>query len=153
MSSSEDLRIGHGILDAHHEAMLARISELRQSVEAKDAGGAVAALAALWDETVIHFATEDSLMEEHLYPERSAHRRAHHLFVEDLKALIREAKEHGVSSEVAEWALERLPGWVKFHIQANDAPLAQFVVRKTAARIIAAVGGAQPQKPGRSDAS
>ena len=150
-SSDEDLRIGHGMLDAHHEGMLARIAELARNVDAADAAGAAGTLAAFWEETVSHFATEDAMMEEHAYPERAAHRSSHHLFLEDLKALMRDVSEHGVSPEVAEWAQQRLPGWVKFHIQANDAPLAQFVLRRTAARILAAARGEQPPKPKRSD--
>ncbi len=151
MSPSEELGVGQSVLDAHHDVMLARISELARCVEESDAAGVASVLALFWDETVSHFATEDAMMEEHDYPERIAHRRAHHLFLEDLKALVREADEHGISPEVAAWALERLPDWVKFHIQANDAPLAQFVVRRTAARIVAAASGVQPHKR-RSDA-
>jgi hemerythrin-like metal-binding protein len=151
-SSDEDLRIGHGMLDAHHDAMLARIAELASHVQEEDAAGAAVALAALWDETVSHFAAEDVMMEEHLYPERAAHRSAHHLFLEDLRELMRLVAEVGISAEVGEWALQRLPDWVKFHIQANDAPLAQYALRRTAARMLAAARGDRPPKSGRSDA-
>ena len=144
--TTSDLGIGHNLLDAHHDAMLAHIAELARRVESDDAAGAESCLAALWEDTVGHFATEDAFMEEHAYPESAAHRRAHHLFLEDLKRLIRELQERGISSEVAEWSQQRLPEWVKFHIQANDAPLAQFIVRRTAARIVAAARGEQPQK-------
>ena len=147
-----DLTVGHALLDAHHEAMLACISELGRCVEAQDIAGTESALAALWDETVGHFATEDALMEEHGYPESSAHRRAHHLFLQDLRELVREAREHGVTPEVAAWAQERLPDWVKFHVEANDAPLALFIARRTAARMVAAARGDQPQKPKRTGA-
>ena len=151
--SSPDLSVGHGTLDLQHDVMLARISELGRCVEAEDAGGTASSLAALWDETVVHFATEDAMMEEHGYPERSAHRRAHHLFLEDLKQMVRAVSEHGVSEEVSDWALQRLPEWARFHIQENDTPLAHFVVRRTAARIVAAARGEQqPQKPKRTDA-
>lgn len=152
MSSPAEISIGHGTLDAQHEAMLGRIAELGRRIEAEDAAGAASSLAALWDETVAHFATEDALMEEHGYPERSAHRGAHHLFLQDLKELIQEVSDHGVSPEAAAWALQRLPDWVKFHIETNDAPLAHFVVRRTAARIVAAARGGPPQKPRRTDA-
>lgn len=151
MAPSE-LDVGHGILDAQHDRMIARIAELGRRVEAEDAPGTASSLAALWDETVAHFAGEDAMMEEHAYPERTAHRSAHHLFLEDLKSLIREVNEQGVTQDLAEWALHRMPEWVKFHIQANDAPLAQFVVRRTAARIVAAARGDEPQKPRRTDA-
>jgi hemerythrin-like metal-binding protein len=151
-SSEEDLRTGHGMMDAHHDAMLRRIAELARNVDEEDAAGAAVALAGLWEETVSHFAAEDVMMEEHLYPERVAHRSAHHLFLEDLRELMRLVAEYGISAEVSEWALQRLPGWVKFHIQANDAPLAQFALRRSAARMLAAARGEQPPKSGRSDA-
>lgn len=152
MTPSE-LDVGHGILDAQHDRMLARIAELGRCVEAEDAAACASSLAALWDETVAHFAGEDAMMEEHAYPERTAHRSAHHLFLEDLKALLREVNEQGITPDVASWALHRMPEWVKFHIQANDAPLAQFVARRTAARIVAVARGEEPQTPPRrSDA-
>jgi hemerythrin len=133
----EDLLVGHDEIDAQHETLVRRFGDVRQAVGAADSAALGAALARLWDATVGHFATEDALMEELAYPERAAHRAAHQLFLEDLKALLREREGHGVSEEVSSWSLHRLPEWLTFHIQTNDAPLARFIARKNARDMIA----------------
>jgi hemerythrin len=148
-----ELTVGHDAIDAQHRGMLLRIAKVQERVAAEDAAGAATALAGLWDETVGHFATEEALMEAHAYPERTPHRTAHHLFLEDLKALMRELREQGLSEDVATWARQRIPEWLTFHIETNDAPLARFVIRRTAARALAnARGEPLPEKPTRRDA-
>ncbi|HEX9290951.1 MAG TPA: hemerythrin family protein, partial [Anaeromyxobacteraceae bacterium] len=115
-----ELVVGHGAMDAQHSALLLRLAKVQERVAAADATGTAAALAAVWDETVGHFATEEALMEAHTYPERTAHRTAHHLFLEDMKALMRELREQGLSEDVAAWARQRVPEWLTFHIETND---------------------------------
>ena len=128
----QDLVVGHDDIDAQHETILRRFADVQQTIDAGDSAALGAALARVWDVMVGHFATEDALMEEFAYPERVAHRAAHQLFLEDLRALVREREAQGLSEEVVAWSLERLPEWLAFHIQTNDAPFARFVVRKTA---------------------
>ena len=148
-----ELIVGHGAMDAQHSALLLHLAKVQERVAAADATGTAAALAAVWDETVGHFATEEALMEAHTYPERTAHRTAHHLFLEDMKALMRELREQGLSEDVAAWARQRVPEWLTFHIETNDVPLARFVIRRTAARALAAAQGEPPpEKPTRRDA-
>src|SRR6266540_1683775 len=133
----EDLLVGHDEIDAQHGILVRRFGDVKRAATAADGPALGAALAQLWDDVVAHFATEEALMDEFRYPERAAHRSAHHLFLEDLKALVRERELQGVSEEVAGWALQRLPEWLSFHIETNDAPLARFIARKSARQMIA----------------
>jgi len=129
--------------------MLSRMAEVQRMVEEANPAGAAAALSALWEITVAHFAFEEELMLEHAYPDREAHRMAHNLFLQDLEFLRRELGHGGLSEEVADRA-GRLSGWMTFHIQANDAPLALHVVRRIAARVVAGAHGEPPPRPKRS---
>jgi hemerythrin-like metal-binding protein len=138
MKSERDLLVGHPVIDAEHRAILNVVAEVRRLVDAGDASGVREAVAELWDVTVGHFATEEALMEEYAYPERVAHRGAHQLFLEDVKALLGELAERGLGEDAASWARQRVPEWITFHIETNDAPLARFLARKVAQRSVAA---------------
>ena len=143
----------HAELDAQHDAMLQALAALHRAVGAGDLEGTKARLASFWETTVAHFAHEEALMEENAYPERNPHRTAHHLFLEDLRELLRAAEAEGLTEKVATWALHRVPEWVAFHLETNDEPLARYLARKTAARIVAgARGEPPPDKPSRRDA-
>lgn len=152
MIAWSELGVGHEQIDAQHRAIVRQLMEASERAEAEDRAGVEAALLRLWDETVGHFATEEALMEAHGYPERAAHRSSHHLFLEDLKGLLTAIREHGLDEDVKAWATQRAPEWIAFHIQANDAPLARFLARRTAARLVAGARGEPgPQKPHRRD--
>jgi hemerythrin-like metal-binding protein len=143
MVNFEELHVGHEEMDEQHRALVRRLADLERAVGAEDPAAFTAALGKLWDDTVGHFATEDALMEAFAYPERAPHRTAHHLFLEDLRALVREAELHGMSDDVASWAMQRVPAWLTFHIETNDAPLARFVARKEARQMLASATGEQ----------
>ncbi len=145
------LAVGHGTIDAQHRAMLSHMDQLARCAAAGDVLGTAVALNDLWDETIAHFAFEEDLMLEHAFPEREAHRMAHHFFLADLQALMLSLRQVGLSEEVATWARQDVADWFTFHIGANDATLALFVVRKTAARIVASARGEVPAEPRRSD--
>ncbi len=145
MASEIDLSVGHPEIDAQHRTMLRLVADVHRCIAAEDAAAARQALAALWDETVAHFATEEALMEESAYPERNPHRTAHQLFLEDLKALIREIDQQGITEEVGAWALQRVPEWITFHVETNDAPLGRYLARRSAARLLS--GGNDTTRP------
>jgi hemerythrin len=141
MSNFEELIVGHEEMDAQHRGLVRLLAELERAAGAEDAAAFSTALGRLWDETVGHFATEDALMETCGYPERVPHRTAHHLFLEDVRALLREFEGQGLTEDVASWAVQRLPAWLSFHIETNDAPLARFMLRKQARQMLAAAHG------------
>ena len=145
------LAVGHDTMDAQHRAILSHMDQLSQCAAAGDALGTAVALNGLWEETIAHFAFEEDLMLEHAFPEQKAHRMAHHFFLADLQALMLSLRQVGLSEEVTTWARQDVADWFTFHIGTNDAPLALFVVRRTAARIVASARGEIPAGPRRSD--
>jgi len=149
MPSARELLVGHEVMDAEHRVIMRWVAEVRDRVDAGDAAGAALALAGLWDATVGHFASEEAIMEEFAYPERRAHAGAHQLFLGDLKELISELGEHGLAEDVVGWAKGRVPEWITFHIETNDAPLARFVLRRTAERLARVIRGEAPSPKSR----
>ncbi len=124
-----DLSVGWDEIDAQHREILVRVSDLRLLVERGDDFGAQAALDALVDIVVLHFATEQDLMDRSGYPDRVAHKGAHDLFLQDLHALSAEIDEVGLTEQVHDWIQNRMAEWLAFHIQTNDLPLGRHLAR------------------------
>lgn len=124
-----ELHVGWDEIDSQHKEILVRIADLHDRVERGDEFGAKAALGALSDTVVLHFATEQDLMERSGYPERSAHKGAHDLFLQDLQALSAELDEVGLTEQVNEWVHGRMTEWITFHIRTNDLPLGRHLAR------------------------
>ncbi len=124
-----ELSVGWEEIDAQHREILVRVSDLRARVEEGDGFGAQAALDALADTVVLHFATEQDLMDRSGYPERAAHRRAHDLFLQDLHELAAVLDEVGLTEDVLDWTRGRMTEWLTFHIQTNDLPLGLHLTR------------------------
>lgn len=122
-------------IDAQHADLVGRVAELKSCLSARDLAGASAVLTGLIEATVYHCATEDDLMERSLYPERAAHRMAHDFFIQDLYALSGELADCGLSAVVVDWAGVRVPEWLAFHIETNDAPLVRHLLRSGSSRL------------------
>jgi hemerythrin-like metal-binding protein len=116
-------------LDAPHADMLQRAADLAAAAGARNDRKVASILDGLLEATALHFAFEEELMERTSYPERGAHRAAHDLFLQDLHLSAREIATAGVTPRVLEWATERLQQWLRFHMEANDRPLARHLQR------------------------
>ncbi len=121
--------VGWDEIDAQHKEIFVRLADLHSRVEQGDEFGAQAAFDALADTMVLHFATEQDLMDRSSYPERAAHKGAHDLFLQDLHALLTELNEVGLTEVVNEWVRDRMTEWLTFHIRTNDLPLGRHLAR------------------------
>lgn len=127
--------IGWDEIDKQHAALMQRAAELKACVGARDIAGASAVLAEFIEAAVRHCAAEEELMDRCQYPERAAHKNAHDLFVRDLAALSSALADSGLGEAVGEWAGVRIPEWLAFHIQTNDAPLARHLARSRSSKV------------------
>jgi hemerythrin len=114
-------------IEQQHDDLLRRARALSDHVKARDEGAALEGLDAMLEATILHFKFEEDLMERTGYPERVRHRGAHDLFLQDLHALATEMTDAGLTADVETWATERMPEWLSFHIQTNDAPLSRHL--------------------------
>jgi len=119
--------VGFEEMDAQHGHIFDRMEALTAALHADDGAAARAAIVALRDSLATHFAFEESVMEAAKYPERGRHKAAHDLFMQDFAQLTRDMEATGLSVPVIETFTSRIPEWVKFHIQVNDAPLGRFL--------------------------
>ena len=130
MEWSAELSVGFDDIDGQHRELIRLLADLDARIESKDARGAADALGALTGAVIRHFAAEEAWMERWQYPERSAHKRAHDLFVQDVLALEHEVAEEGLSQDVVDWARGRLTEWISFHMLTNDAPLGRYLAAR-----------------------
>jgi hemerythrin len=124
-----ELTVHHDELDRQHVELFRLI---REAVAALDETRAVAelAVAALVEAVMAHFATEERLMDESLYPERARHRGAHELFAADLVQVRDTLRAEGPTPLVGVWLSQRVPEWLAFHVRVNDTPLAAHLARR-----------------------
>ncbi|HET6922848.1 MAG TPA: hemerythrin family protein [Anaeromyxobacteraceae bacterium] len=121
--------VGWDEIDAQHREIFVRLADLHDRVEHADEFGAQAALGALSDIVVLHFATEQDLMERSSYSDRAAHTGAHEMFLQDLHALSTELDDLGLTELVRDWVRGRMTEWLTFHIRTNDLPLGRHLAR------------------------
>lgn len=127
---SPDLTSGFDPLDSQHQPLLDRLDAAIASARAGDVAGTRQALATLSDFLIAHFAAEELFMAEAAYPERAPHKTAHDLFIQDFMSLTRELDAGDLTPRLVHWISERVPGWLKFHIQVNDVPLGRYLARQ-----------------------
>jgi hemerythrin-like metal-binding protein len=121
--------LDHPDLDAPHADLLTRAAELAAAARDRQSRKAATLVDGLLTAAARHFAFEEELMDRTSYPERVAHRTSHDLFLQDLHGSAREIAEHGVTPRVLDWATGRLQEWLRFHMEANDRPLAAHLKR------------------------
>ncbi len=124
-----ELTVNHAQLDEEHLEIFRRLEIATRSLEGTR-DGAERAVSTLADAIVENLASEERLMDETLYPDRSRHRTAHELFMADFATMRDELRERGPTPLVAVWLGTRLPEWLRFHIRVNDAPLAAHLARR-----------------------
>jgi hemerythrin-like metal-binding protein len=134
-----DLILNHQLLDAQHAEVFQRLASL-SDVLTGPREGIEPALAALADSLVTHLASEEQLMLDAAYPERTRHKSAHELFMADFLQMRQTLRDEGPTPAVIDWVQRRIPEWLRFHISVNDFPLAVYLARR---RI-------QPSAPGAS---
>jgi hemerythrin-like metal-binding protein len=123
-----DLTLNHDLLDLQHVELFRSLSAAGEAVDGPTAG-VEAAVAAVADVLVTHFAAEEAVMDEALYPERTRHRSAHELFMADFLQMRDELRRQGPTPVVADWIRRRIPEWLEFHIRVNDHPLGAYLAR------------------------
>lgn len=128
-STPPDLIVGFAAIDEQHAGIFEAMDAAQAAVARGDLSATRAAMAALGDVLVSHFASEEAYMGESLYPDRSRHKAAHDLFMQDFAMLGREL-QGGLSDLVTQWIAVRVPEWVRFHIRVNDTALGQFLSSK-----------------------
>lgn len=120
------LTVGFEEIDRQHRRLIDFVDAAAAAARTGDLAAVRAAVAALGDDLVTHFSSEEGFMAETLYPDRARHKAAHDLFLQDYAQLGKEL-DTGLSDLAVHWLTVRVPEWVKFHIGVNDVPLGQYL--------------------------
>ena len=140
-----ELSVGFEEIDGQHRQLLRHIEETTAAVDGDDRASVKAALSALGDYLVAHFAAEESFMSQAGYPERARHKTAHDIFMQDFMQLTQELETAGLSPLVRQWIVARVPEWIRFHIHANDIPLGQYLAARKFRPDVTSVSTAKPR--------
>ncbi|OFX24988.1 MAG: hypothetical protein A2V77_24285 [Anaeromyxobacter sp. RBG_16_69_14] len=127
---TSELMSGFEEIDGQHRMLFQRLDGVMEAVKSDDLTATKQAFQGLGDYLIAHFAAEESFMAGASYPERSRHKSAHDLFMQDFAQLARELEATGLSVPVLQWITARVPEWIKFHIQVNDLPLGRFLASR-----------------------
>jgi len=127
---TSELVSGFEEIDGQHRVLFQRLDCVLEAVKSDDLAATKQAFQGLSDYLIAHFAAEESFMAAARYPDRSRHKSAHDLFMQDFAQLARELEATGLSVPVLQWITARVPEWIKFHIQVNDLPLGRFLASR-----------------------
>jgi hemerythrin len=127
---TSELMSGFEEIDGQHRMLFQRLDGVLEAVKSDDLAATKQTFQGLGDYLIAHFAAEESFMAAASYPERSRHKAAHDLFMQDFAQLARELEATGLSVPVLQWITARVPEWIKFHIQVNDLPLGRFLASR-----------------------
>ncbi|OAN55986.1 hemerythrin [Paramagnetospirillum marisnigri] len=120
MSWTEDLSVGHEILDQHHQrlfALLDRIILVEKNATGFDSMATI--ISELNDYIAYHFKEEEAMMERAQFPFLDLHRHSHQTIamrVEDISASVNTDNFRKVAVELHQF----LSGWLVHHIEIED---------------------------------
>jgi hemerythrin len=119
------IALGISVIDEQHKALFGWINNLNEAIESGD--GSAAAGEVIWKLITYvteHFTEEELLMLSCNYPDLSAHRKEHDLFVERLREIqvnINDGHEMGKN------VLDFLGEWLVCHIKGTDQGYNRFI--------------------------
>ena len=122
------LEVHVAVIDAQHQQLFAWINRLWDAYQIEDETELKAVLGFLVEYAVLHFSTEEALMDQARFPSADAHKDLHREF----KAKVAEFEQrqaaafHSVTPELLEYLLE----WLVGHIAHEDRKLGAFLVSK-----------------------
>jgi hemerythrin-like metal-binding protein len=123
---SEDLHLGHSLIDSQHASLFEAVNQLHDLMLAGTSRQQLGrVLAFLRSYTVEHFATEEAFMAETDYPEMPAHKAQHDELVRQVQEL--EEKHTAGSLTLSITVMTFLRDWLAQHISVDDRKLAQHL--------------------------
>jgi hemerythrin len=116
------------IADEQHREIFALVNGLNDAVTTGNRAGIGAKLDALISYVVMHFQTEEKLMQQHGYPEFAAHKAEHDKLVSTCADL--QKKFHAGAAEVTGETTGFVRDWLVKHIPAIDKNYGPFFSKK-----------------------
>jgi hemerythrin-like metal-binding protein len=123
---TEKYSVGNPLVDAYHHIFFQMVEEFRTALSQRESQAMEDRIAFLVDYTLMHFDSEEKLMEKVGYPDLEAHKEVHRKFREDMLAL-QERYRSGEEAVNAEEVLRVVQNWFANHILGTDMEFRPFV--------------------------
>jgi hemerythrin len=123
---TEKYSVGNPLVDAYHHIFFQMVEEFRTALIEQSPAAMEDRIAFLVDYTLMHFDSEEKLMEKVGYPDLEPHKEQHHLFREKMVELQkRYLRDPGAVK--AEEVLYLIQDWFSHHILGTDMEFKPYV--------------------------
>jgi hemerythrin len=127
---TEDLAVGHGMIDTQHKELFSRYNHLLQACKAgKGREEITPALEFLAEYVAAHFAEEERHMWASGFPGIEEHKQQHREFREKIDELRRELQERGSTVALSTDLNHSLLNWLLWHVRQIDMKLARHLAK------------------------
>lgn len=126
---TEAYSVNIALLDEQHQKLFDTVNQLDQALRAGEGNSKVqVVLDKLVEYALVHFAAEESLMQEHEFPGLPTHRTQHEMFRQKIAAYLKEhtAGKPGVPVSL----LLFMQGWLKQHVLKTDKQYSAFLTAR-----------------------
>ncbi|MCC6713638.1 MAG: hemerythrin family protein [Gammaproteobacteria bacterium] len=134
MHWDEKYCVGLPEIDDEHRNLVMSVNELHAAIVARmDRGEIKGFFAKVNREVSAHFEHEERLMHEHQYQGYAEHRADHQRLLEDIGDIATDFADGVFDYDPDKVLGQRLTEWFVAHVRKYDAPMCEFLSRKTAA--------------------
>jgi hemerythrin len=123
---TEKYSVGNPLVDAYHHIFFQMVDEFRSALVEQSAAAMEDRIAFLVDYTLMHFGSEEKLMEKVAYPDLEAHREQHQLFRDKMLDLQKRYLQDAGAVK-AEEVLYLIQDWFSHHILGTDMEFKPYV--------------------------
>ena len=129
ISWSQDLAIGHELIDADHQDIFDIAQRLQAEIMSEDPEYSIVGevLVELIEHTGGHFAREEALMREIAFPAYEAHKREHSLLMQKVNDLHRQYMDSRTSSNLPIEVANFIQYGLVRHIMRSDMELGHYM--------------------------
>jgi len=123
------LETGHKKIDEQHRQLFNKLNDINAAFRnGKGAEEIFTTLAFLTEYTVMHFATEEELMEKNDYPDYAVHKKNHDDFKATAGELTQKLRKDGPSEDFIVDVTAVIGDWLISHIRIDDIKMASYVL-------------------------
>ncbi len=115
-------------LDRQHRQIDRCLAELADAVRLRESSEARGRCCLLLETLEEHFAAEEGLMHTRRWSPLDHHRECHTSILLQVGAVERRLARHGLSHELAAWAVNHIPEILRFHAMASDFGFGKFAL-------------------------
>ena len=123
---TEKYSVGNPLVDAYHHIFFQMVEEFRTVLAMEAPPAMEERIAFLVDYTLMHFDSEEKLMEKVAYPDLEPHKEQHRQFREQMLELQRRYQE-GTGAVSSEEVLYLIQDWFSHHILGTDMDFKPYV--------------------------